>query len=159
MKFVPVTVNSKAASPAFFVVGAMAVRVGAGLLTVRLIALDVPPPGVGLNTVIAGVPAEARSAAVICAVNCVGLTTAVTRSLPLRRTIELLLKPVPLTVKAKAGSPTVLTAGLIVVIVGAGLLIVKVIAVVVPPPGAGLKTVMDRVPAVATSATVSCAVN
>jgi hypothetical protein len=41
--------------------------------------LDVPPPGDGFNTVTLVVPAEAMSAAVTAAVNCVLLTNVVVR--------------------------------------------------------------------------------
>jgi hypothetical protein len=41
---------------------------------VKVRAVEVPPPGVGLNTVTAAVPAAAMSAAVIVAVNWVALT-------------------------------------------------------------------------------------
>ena len=54
--------------------GLRVVRVGTGLLTVKLTALEVPPPGVGLKTVTGKVPAEAISAAVMAAVSWVGLT-------------------------------------------------------------------------------------
>ena len=47
---------------------------GAGLEVIaKAVPEDIPPPGVGLNTVIVADPAEARSAAVIAAVICVAL--------------------------------------------------------------------------------------
>jgi hypothetical protein len=69
LKLVPLTVKTNAASPAVLLVGRILVRVGAGLLTGRLIAAVVPPPGAGLRTVTGNVPATATSAAVIAAVN------------------------------------------------------------------------------------------
>ena len=48
--------------------------VGAGLLTVKLTELDAPPPGAGLVTTTAGVPAAAMSAAEMDAVRLVALT-------------------------------------------------------------------------------------
>ena len=101
-----------------------------------------PPPGAGLKTVIAGVPAAATSSAASCAVNSVEFTSAVGRSLPLKRTTELLLKLVPFTVKVKAASPAVLLVGAMVVSVGTGLLTVRLVALETPPPGNGLKTVI-----------------
>src|SRR5205823_410936 len=100
-------------------------RVGSGLLTVRLVALEVPPPGAGLKTVIAKVPAAATSAAVSCAVSCVALTSVVGRSAPPSRTLELLLKFVPSTVKAKPESPAVLLVGRMSITAGRRLLIVR----------------------------------
>lgn len=56
-KPVPFTVRINEASPTVLVVGEMLLRVGTGLLTARSIAVDVPPPGPGLNTVTGNVPA------------------------------------------------------------------------------------------------------
>ena len=64
------------------------------------------------------------------------------------------------TVKVKAASPAVLLAGRMPLTVGTGLLTVRLSTFIdVPPAGAGLKTVIGNVPAVATSVAVSCAVN
>jgi len=68
MKLVPVRLSVKPGSPEFFVVGLIAVIVGTGLLIVKVFAAEVPPPGVGLNTVTLAVPAEAMSLAGIAAV-------------------------------------------------------------------------------------------
>jgi hypothetical protein len=65
LKFVPVAVNVNAEPPAVRLVGLILLSVGEGLFTVRLMALDVPPAGVGLNTVIGKVPPTAVSADVI----------------------------------------------------------------------------------------------
>lgn len=154
---VPVIARMNAASPAVALEGEMLVAVGRGLLTVRLLALEVPPPGSGLKTVMNRVPAVAMSAAVICAVNWVALTNVVTRSAPSKRTIEPLLKFVPSTVSVNAAPPIVCVAGVMVVMVGTGLLTVKSIAAEVPPPGAGLNTVMAFGPADEISAAVICA--
>jgi hypothetical protein len=69
LKLVPVSVSTKAASPATLVVGETLVSVGKGLFTVRLVAFDSPPPGNGLKTVIGNMPAATISAAAIEAVN------------------------------------------------------------------------------------------
>lgn len=146
LKLVPLTVKTNAASPAVLLVGEMLLSVGTGLLTRRLAAADVPPPGVGLKTVIGNEPAAPTSAAVNNAVNCVELTNAVARLLPLRRTTELLTKFVPLTVSINAASPAVLLAGKRLEIAGIGLSTVKILAFEVPPPGAKLKTVIGNIP-------------
>jgi hypothetical protein len=80
-KLVPFTVSVNAAPPAVTEVGLRLVIVGTGLVAmiVKESALDVPPPGVGLTTVTLAVPAEAMSAAVVAAVNCVLLTNVVVR--------------------------------------------------------------------------------
>ncbi len=122
-------------------------------------AFEVPPPGVGLNTVTWAVPAVAMSAAVIAAVNWVEETKVVVRFDPFQRTTDLATKLLPLTVSVKAGPPAAAEEGLRLLVVGAGLLIVKVRAPEVPPPGAGLNTVTEAVPAVAMSAAVIAAVS
>src|SRR5690349_23540663 len=55
-------------------------------VTTKVIWFDVPPPGVGVNTVTGIVRAEARSAAVRTAVSCVVLATVVVRLEPFHRT-------------------------------------------------------------------------
>ena len=60
------------------------------------------------------------------------------------------MKLLPVTVRVKAGPPAVAEMGERVVMLGIGLLaglMVKVWAEEVPPPGAGLKTVTEVVPA------------
>src|SRR5207244_9592220 len=119
----------------------MSITVGTGLLTVRLVAVEAPPDGAGLKTVIENVPAACTSAAVSCALTCVALTRVVGRSAPPRRTIELLLKFVPFTVNVNAASPAILLAGTLVVRVGAGLLTVRLATLVEgPPAGVWLET-------------------
>ena len=71
-KFVPFTVNVNALEPTAMLVGEIELTVGTGLLaavTLKLIEFDGPPPGVGLLTNTAGVPAVATSAAVIAVVS------------------------------------------------------------------------------------------
>lgn len=105
-KLVPVTVSVKALLPATTVLGARVVRVGDGLLMVKVSALDVPPPRVGLKTVTLAVPALAKSAAGIVALICVALPKIVVRSAPFQRTLEVLTKFVPLTVSVRSALPT-----------------------------------------------------
>jgi len=164
-KFVPFTVSVNAAPPAVPEDGLRLVVVGtglAGLLKVKVWALEVPPPGAGLNTVTWAVPAAAMSAAVIAAVNWVEETKVVVRSAPFQRTTDPETKFVPFTVSVNAAPPAVREDGLRLVVVGtglAGLLMVKIWALEVPPPGAGLNTVTWAVPAVAISAALIAAVS
>ena len=78
---------------------------------------------------------------------------------PLKLTAEFETKFVPLTVRVNPASPTVFEVGFMEVVVGTGLLIVKVCELEVPPPGVGLVTVTLAVPAVAMSEAVIVAVN
>lgn len=81
------------------------------------------------------------------------------RSVPFQRTIEEFTKPLPLIVKVKAGSPVNTDAGLIVVRAGRGLPTVNANAEEVPPPGVGVKTKIDNVPAFAKSDAVNVTPN
>jgi hypothetical protein len=65
MKFVPVTVNVKPTPPATAELGFRDAAVGEGLSTVKVAPLEVPPPGVGVETVTVTVPLAAMSAVVI----------------------------------------------------------------------------------------------
>jgi hypothetical protein len=80
-KPVPVTVSSEPPSSVVTVDGEIPESCGAGLLTVKLVAEDVPPPGVGFTTVTCAVPPVAKSAAVIEAWSWVELTKVVLRAL------------------------------------------------------------------------------
>jgi len=126
-KPVPVMVSVNAAPPTIEEAGAIEVRVGpetALIVNDRL--PDVPPPGAGFVTVTVAVPAVAISAAVIAAVNCVALTNVVVLAAPLNFTADVDSKPVPFTVRVKAAPPAVVLVGESEVVVGAGLLMVKV---------------------------------
>ena len=57
-------------------------------------------------------------------------------------TTELEVKFVPFTVNENCASPTNLEVGLMLAVVGAGLLTAKFCTPEVPPPGAGLVTVI-----------------
>ncbi len=160
MKPLPLTVSVKAAPPAVREVGLMLEIAGTGgSLIVKVWALEVPPAGAGLNTVTVAVPAAAMSEAGIAAVSRVEETYVVVRLAPFHWTTEPELKPLPLTVSVKAALPEYAVVGLRLFVVGKGLLIVKVWALEVPPPGAGLNTVTVAVPAVAMSAAAIAAVN
>jgi hypothetical protein len=153
------TVKVNAGPPAVVVAGLRLVVVGTGLLIVKVRELDVPPPGAGLNTVTEAVPATAMSAAVIIAVNRVEETKVVVRFAPFHRTIEPATKLLPLTVRTKSVPPAIVDVGLKLEFFGAGLLIVSVRALEVPPPGAGVNTVTWAVPATAMSEAGIAAVN
>jgi hypothetical protein len=163
MKFAPVTVSVKAASPAVAFGGEIELSVGLGFgaLIVNVCAPEMPPPGAGVDTVTDAVPAEAMSAAVICAVSWVLLPSVVARGLPFHCATDELMKFVPVSVNVKAAPPAVALGGEIELSVGLGFgaLIVNVCAVDAPPPGAGLNTVTGTVPAATMSVAVIWAVS
>jgi hypothetical protein len=70
----------------------------------------------------------------------------VTRLLPFHLTTELPLKLLPLTVNVKPASPATLVNGVMLLTEGTGFWTDNELAPEVPPPGAGLKTVIDTVP-------------
>ena len=115
MKFVPFTVKVNTGAPAVTLAGESEVMAGTGLVETELMVntdtFDVPPPGVGLNTVILAVPATATNVALTDAVNCVALTKVVTNAVPFQLMTEPLIKFVPVMVSVNAGSPAVTLAG------------------------------------------------
>ena len=161
-KPVPFTVSVKAAVPAVALDGDSELTVGIGLAALMVNAAfpEVPPPGAGLNTVTWPVPAVPISAAVIAACSCVPLTNVVVRLLPFHLTIEPLRNPVPFIVRVKAAVPAVALDGDSELIVGTALVAVTVNAEFpdVPPPGAGLDTVICAVIAsnMSRAVTVTC---
>ena len=120
-------------------------------LTVKVRGAEVPPPGVGLNTVTGTAPADAMLAFVTAAMSLVVETKVVVRSTPFHRTTDLVLKPVPLTVRTKSDPPWAVDVGVMLVVVGTGLLNVRVLVLETPPTGAGVDTVISALPAVAMS--------
>ena len=120
---------------------------GAALI-VNVCALDVPPPGLGFTTVIDAVPAVATREAGTVAVSCVEETKLVARGAPFQFTVELETKLVPFTVKMKSALPAVVQVGLIEVVVGTGLLIVRVSVALPVPPALVALMVTLYVPAV-----------
>jgi hypothetical protein len=119
---------------------------------VKTTAVVVPPPGAGLYTVTCAVPGATMSDAGIAAVSRVAETKVVVRSAPFQRTTEPAANPLPSTVRVKAELPAAAVEGVIPVSEGAGFpLMVKASAGVVPPPGAGVKTVTWAVPTAAMS--------
>jgi hypothetical protein len=106
----------------------------------------VPPPGVGFLTVTLADPVLATSLAGTCAVICVALTKVVIRAAPFQLTTDVPTKLLPFTVTVNDAPPALALAGESELIVGTGLLIGNVQAPEVPPPGAGLMTVMFAEP-------------
>ena len=60
-KFDPLTVSVKPGPPAVALLGEIELIAGTGLLTVNVIAFDVPPPGGAFTTVTEAVPAVLMS--------------------------------------------------------------------------------------------------
>jgi hypothetical protein len=139
--------------------GESEVAVGIGPLMVKVRAFDVPPPGEGFTTVTEAVPAVAVSLVEIAAVNCALLTKVVVRALPFHCTVEPDRKLVPVIERVNAAPPAVALEGESDVALGAGLLMVKVRAFDVPPPGEGSTTVAEAVPDVVISLAEIAAVN
>lgn len=123
VKLVPCTVNVKPSVPALMVAGERPVIPGT---TGKLTALEVPPPGFLLNTVINKLPCLMISFAGIKAVNCVELTKVVVRLLPLTRTTELETNRLPLTVSVKLAPPMGASGGERLLMTGTGLVIPSV---------------------------------
>ena len=115
MNLVPVAVSVNVAPPAAADDGEIADRAGSGFvvaaLMVNVSGVDVPPPGVGVNTVTEAVPAVAMSPAGTAAVNCVALPKVVVRAVPFHCTTDVLMKFVPVKVNMKAGPPAVAEVG------------------------------------------------
>src|SRR5437879_8401339 len=97
-------------------------------VTTKFTAADVPPFGVGFDTVTLDVPAVARSAAVSDACSCVSLTNVVVRELPFHSTVDAAVNPSPFTVIVTAGLPGAALDGVIHEIAGCGLPTVTVTA-------------------------------
>lgn len=143
-KLLPLTASVNWLLPEAMELGARLVATGTGFggIIVKVADEVVPPPGSGLKTVTAAEPALRMSAAVIAACNCVALTNVVTRSVPFQRTMELLLKFVPLTVSVKAADVANIEVGLMLVRVGNGLLT----AIVTDEPGAEITSATSSPP-------------
>lgn len=92
----------------------------------KVAVLLVPPPGAGLATVTLAVAAELTALAGTEALSWVLLTKRVEYGTPFRRTTEFETKLEPFTVIVNAPLPTRTEAGLRPLIVGTGLLIMKV---------------------------------
>ena len=87
--------------------------------------MDVPPPGVGFTTVIAGVPEDEISVESIAADTCVELIKVVVLAEPFILTTDEDIKLEPVTVNVKFDPPEQTDDGDNDVILGLGLLIVN----------------------------------
>jgi len=142
-KPVPVTVTVNEPLPSGSVEGEMALITGDGLVTAKVAAELVPPPGAGLVTVTDTGPATTGSDDTV-ADREPSLLSVVVSGEPLKLICEYVIKPVPVKVNVNGPLPTGSVDGVRLAIVGAGLFddaIVNVNAALVPPPGAGLITV------------------
>ena len=148
-KLLPLSVSVNPGLPAVALAGEMLANDGCGLLTASDSVPEAEPSG--LITPIVRLPVEAMSLAGIAAVSCVLLTNVVVRFEPLTWTTDPLTKCEPLAVSVNAGPPAFAVLGEMLVSVGGGTVTVKTRGVEVPPPGAGLKTVIESVPAEAMS--------
>src|SRR4030095_13996896 len=148
-KPVPVTVRVKPAPPTVAVLGDMLLTVGAGFGMDSVAAAEAPPPGAGVKTVIAALPAVTMSVGGMEAVSSVALTKVVGRAVPFQRTMDEATKSAPLTVSVTPALPTVTLLGERLVTVGTGFVTDKLTAPDVPPPGAGVKTGIAALPAAA----------
>src|SRR5258708_3508735 len=90
-------------------------------VTTKLILLEVPPAGAGVNTVMPAVPAEETSDALITACNDPEFTNVVPLADPFHCTAELGTKLLPVTVKVKPAAPAFALLGEIDEIAGEGL--------------------------------------
>jgi hypothetical protein len=150
----------KFGAPAVTVAGDSAEITGAGFTTAKEIGFDIP---LEFCTLIESVVAVVSNCAGIVAVSVVADTKVPANVYPLIDTKELEVNSLPVIVITVSGEPTIAEAGATDVNAGAGgLTTEKALAFDVPPPGAGLVTVMFVVPkvarSVAVSATVSCVV-
>src|SRR5262245_20864565 len=170
VKLEPVAVRVKAAPPAEAVVGLMLERIGAGVtdavvLGAAMLALTLFDAhtafahGAGFVTTTARVPWLATSVACTAILICVAESTVTVRAWPPTAAVAPVAKPVPVTVSVKAALPAVTLAGLTLVMVGVGFEMVSERAPEVPPPGAGVNTVMLGFPAATISLAVMAAVS
>ena len=125
-------VRVRAAAPWVALVGDRVPRVGFGVLTGKLTAAEVPPPGAGFATVTATTPATALSAAGTTAVSLTPEENVVASGAPFQWTDEDLSKPEPFTVSVNAELESVALMGERLVMVGSGLLTATLIAAEVP---------------------------
>lgn len=125
IKLLPVTAKVKEELPVAADEGLIEVAEGTGLLVEVIVNVspdEVPPPGVGLNTVTVAVPAEAILVAGTVAVTLVAETYVVVRLVPFHLTTEEEIKLLPFTVKVNEDPPAAAEVGLKEVAAGTGLL-------------------------------------
>ena len=120
-----------------------------GLLTVKLCGFDVPPPGEGLNTVTANVPAVARSPGRMAAESCVLLMNVVVRLEPAKFTADHGTKLDPFTLSVNPAPHLTRACGEMLVDEGKVLLTVNVLLgpLIAPPVCVAVRL---KLPALAT---------
>lgn len=102
-------------------VGYTLVIAGTGyVLIVSVAAVEVPPPGAPVTTVICAEPGFAMSVALTATLSCVELTYVVVRFVPLNCTTDEGPNPLPLTLSPKAALPATTAGGFKDVIAGTG---------------------------------------
>jgi hypothetical protein len=133
---------------------------GMGLTIENDSGLDAPPPGVGFSTVTKALLAVKISVDGTVAVNCAALTKTVVKGAPFHSTSEPPTKLAPFTVTVKLAPPAVAEFGNAEASTATRLSTVKVAGLgEVPPPGAGVTTVIEIVPPLTRSPTGTKAVN
>jgi hypothetical protein len=141
------------ALPASTLEGERDASAGTGLITCRERALEVAPPGAGLKTVMASVPAAAIALAGRTAVREESELKTVGTGDPFTCTAAVAVKLVPVTDRVKLVLPAIAVVGEIAVSVGrAAGRTCKGSAFEVPPPGMGLITEIRIEPVWTTSA-------
>ena len=103
------------------------VIVCADCVTLKFREAESPPPGKGLEAMTRNVPTVVMRLAGTVAVSCVLLEKTVAMAVSLKRTNEVLIKFVPVNVRLNAPPPAVAEVGLMLVRVGSGLLMLKVL--------------------------------
>lgn len=166
MKPVPLMVSVSGLDPACAVEGERVVIDGCGLgaaVTMKLKALELPPPGEGLMTTRGKLPAVARSDALSEMLSWPLFTNVTAWITPLNVTDEDEMNPVPFIVSVSRTDPAWTDVGERLVIDGFGLLsageTVKLTVLELPPPGDGLYTATGKLPVVARSDALSIIVN
>jgi hypothetical protein len=152
LKLVPVTVRVKAGLPATTALGDKVASVGSGLgsSTVKGVVLVAVPPGV----VTLSRPDVTLGGTTNVSV--VAFTTVKLTGSPLRVTAVVFVRSVPITVTVVPTSPL---AGLKLIRIGAGVVIVNGTGAEVPPPGSGFVTNTSKLPAVPRALVGSVAVS
>ena len=158
-KLLPVTVISNVAAPAVTTDGEMELITAAGLLMVNVLIMDVPPPGAGVKTVMAAVPALTTLPAGTVAFSWVLFIKMVESAIPFHCTTEVLAKLLPMQINVRVTAPEMTDTGEMELNTGIGALMLNVNDPEVPPPGVGLTTVMVAVPAFKTLVAGTKAVN
>jgi len=119
-KLDPEIVNVVSGAPAAMTEGVTELRVGTGLFTVKFIELEDPPPGAGLDTTTAYCPPLVRSDDCSERVSCVELTNVAVWNFPLKVTVELERKFVPVMVTDCVWEPAVTEEGERLAMLGRG---------------------------------------